>query len=53
MDLWTIVLIALAIAGLLYFVPTLPSLVRTIVAIVAVIACLLFLLRIAGVPIGL
>jgi hypothetical protein len=53
MNLWTIIVIVVAICGLVWVFPKLPSIAQIILAIVVAIACLIVLLNAFGVPVGL
>ncbi len=53
MSIWTIIVIVVAICGIVWVYPKLPTIGQIILAIVIAIACLIVLLNAFGVPIGL
>lgn len=53
MSIWTIIVAAIAIGGLIWFFPKMPGIAQIVVAIIVVIVCLMVLLNLAGVPTGI
>lgn len=53
MNLWTIILIVLAVCGIVWAYPRLPAPGGIILVIIVAIACVLVLLNLAGVSTGI